>query len=966
MRTSAHSTTPTYSLTAALLALGLAGCATLATAPTAAALAAAPAAAASAAASAVARPAAAGPAANPSSRPAASFSAASAPAGAASAAAGPPVPGQPPAFATVIKDAKKTEGLIAFWQKDEKVWLELKPEDFNKPFFLAPKLARGIGESGIFGGSMRVPGSMVESRIVEFRRVYNVVQLVAVNSDFVVRDAKSPAARALAAGFAPSLLASVPVASLPHPERKTVLVEAGPMFLTDMLGLGMALQRAYRQGYVLEGRNTYFTTVRSTPEHLVLNVSAHFYTANLAVPQPGAPPGAPVPSFPQSVPDPRSIVLGLYYAITKLPDSVMPARAADARIGHFTTTVDDFSDDIARSPRQRYINRWRLDKKDPAAAMSEPVKPITFWLDNTVPVKYRDAVSRGVLEWNKAFEKIGFKDAVVVKVQPDDADFDTLDVNAASIRWMTNAQPWFGAIGPSQTDPRSGEILDADIAFESLSSRGVRTLRSQILGGSAPVDWATLMQIPDANSASSAAGHQHKAGLMHDHRPGQVCEYGDFAAEQLSYAIDVLAARGEIDPTGPEAERFVLDYLTDTTMHEVGHTLGLRHNFRSSRIYTDKQLNDRDFTAANGLAGSVMEYAAINLPRPGETGGTPFQTALGPYDYWAIEYAYKSIAPTDEAAELQRIAARSAEPQLAYGTDEDNSLGIDPESLLFDLGDDVVAFAKKRLDIARDLIARQETRVLKPDTDYAVLRRSVGYAVRDAAAAAGILARQIGGVRTLRDFPGSGRDPLVPVAAAVQRDALDTLARGVLAADSFRLSAALQRKLAPDFNQRFDAFAGGGGPVATDYSIIGNVLEMQRALLAQLMSDGVAGRLLDSEGKVAPTSAGKPGDSFRLSELYATLTRAVWSDLSAGDITSPRRELQREHLNRLSASLLRPSGGVRADIKGLQREQARELLVRIGAAQKRSGLSAETRAHLAEGSETLTQALAARLQRAGI
>ena len=123
MRTSAHSTTPTYSLTAALLALGLAGCATLATAPTAAALAAAPAAAASAAASAVARPAAAGPAANPSSRPAASFSAASAPAGAASAAAGPPVPGQPPAFATVIKDAKKTEGLIAFWQKDEKVWL---------------------------------------------------------------------------------------------------------------------------------------------------------------------------------------------------------------------------------------------------------------------------------------------------------------------------------------------------------------------------------------------------------------------------------------------------------------------------------------------------------------------------------------------------------------------------------------------------------------------------------------------------------------------------------------------------------------------------------------------------------------------------------------------------------------------------------------------------------------------------
>ena len=960
MRNPAFSTIPSATLSAAFIALGLAGCATVATAPSTPPVASA----APPAAAPVTTPFAVAPAASGAARGAAAVP----PAAGATAAAAPtpPVPGQPPAFAVVIKDAKKTEGMIGFWQKDEKVWLELKPEDFNKPFFLAPKLARGIGESGIFGGSMLVPGSMVESRIVEFRRVYNVVQLVAVNSDFVVRDAKSPAARALAAGFAPSLLASVPVASQAHPERKTVLVDAGPLFLTDMLGLGMALQRAYRQGYALEGRNTYFTTVRSSPEHLVLNVSAHFYPANLAVPQPGAPPGAPVPSYPRSVPDPRSIVLGLYYAITKLPETVMPARAADARIGHFTTTVDDFSDDIARSPRQRYVDRWRLEKKDPAAALSEPVKPITFWLDNTVPVKYRDAVSRGVLEWNKAFEKIGFKDAVVVKVQPDDADFDTLDVSAASIRWLTNAQPWYGAIGPRQIDPRSGEILDADIAFESLSSRSIRSLRSQVLGGSAAADWATLMQSPDAAPAGGAAGHRHEAGLMHAHRPGQVCEYGDFAAEQLSYAIDVLAARGEIDPTGPEAERFVLDYLTDTTMHEVGHTLGLRHNFRSSRIYTEKQLGDPTFTAANGLAGSVMEYAAINLPRPGETGGTPFQTALGPYDYWAIEYAYRPIASADEAAELQRIAARSAEPQLAYGTDEDNSLGIDPESLLFDLGDDVVAFAKKRLDIARDVIARQETRVLKPDTDYAVLRRSVNYAVRDAARSAGILVRQIGGVRTLRDFPGSGRDPLVPVPAAVQREALDALARGVLAADSFRLSPALQRKLAPDFNERGESLWGGGAPVLTDYSIIGNVLEMQRALLAQLMSDGVAGRLLDSEGKVALTAAGKPGDSFRLSELYARLTREVWSDLGAGDITSPRRELQREHLNRLSASLLRPSGGVRADIKGLQREQARELLVRIGAAQKRSGLSAETRAHLAEGSETLTQALAARLQRAGI
>jgi Met-zincin/Domain of unknown function (DUF5117) len=915
----------------ALGALGLAGCATTAAAPIGAASVA--------------------PAATAASAPVA----AARPASAASAAVPPPAPGQPPAFATVIKDAKETKGLFSLWQKEERVWIELKPEDFNKPFFFAPKLARGIGEAGIFGGSMFVPGSRVDDRIVEFRRVHNTVQLIAVNTEFIARgDAKSPEARAVAAAFAPSLLSSTSVASSPHPERKTVLIDAGALLLNDMLGIGAALQRAYRQGYALEGRNTQFTQVRGKPDQVVFNIDAHYVSANLAVPQPGAPPGVPQPTVPRTLPDARSMLLGLHIAIGKLPETMMTPRLADARIGHFSTTVQDFGDDLARSPRQRYVNRWRLEKKDPAAAVSEPVKPITFWLDRTIPVKYRDAISKGVLAWNAAFEKAGFKDAMVAKVQPDDADFDTLDADTASIRWMTNAQPFFGAIGPSQIDPRTGEILDADIGIESLSSRNQRTLRSQILGGKLGADWPALMQSPDARPLEARRdGHAHNAQ----------CEHADFAAEQLGYALDVLQARGEIDPASPEAQQFVLDYLTDVTMHEVGHTLGLRHNFRSSRIYTDRQLSDPQFTAANGLAGSVMEYAPINLPLPGRSGGTPFQTALGPYDFWAIEYAYKPMAREQETAELQRIAARSAEPALAYGTDEDNGLGIDPESLTFDLGDDPVAFAAKRIEIARDVIARQESRVLKADTDYAVLRRSVNYAVRDAGRAAGILARQIGGIRTLRDHPGSGRDPLVPVPAAVQRQALDVLASGVLAADSFKITPATQRRLAPDFSERGEALFGGDLSVSTDFSIIDIILGMQRALLAQLMSDGVATRLLDSEGKVD----GRASEGFHLSELYTRLTREVWSELGkSGDIAAQRRELQREHVNRLSNMLLRPAASSRADARSLLRVEAQGLLARINGASKRAGLSAEARAHLADSADTLTQALQAKLQRAGV
>lgn len=880
----------------------------------------------------------------------------------AAAASGPTSRPEPPTnkpFDEVIRGAKQSDGLFATWQKDEKVWIELKPEDFDKPFFFSPKLTQGIGEGGIFGGSMigrwRRFGT---PQMVEFKRVHNQVQLVARNTRYLGK-AGTPEGRAVAAGFSDSLLSSSPVASLPHKDRKTVLVDANALFLGDLLGIGMLLQQSFRQGYGLDGRHTGFTQVRGTPEQLVFNVRAHFATASLAMPTPGGPPGGPVPTMPATLPDARSLFIGIYYSLAKLPDDVMRPRLADPRVGYFQTAVDDFSDDLARTPRQRFVNRWRLEKKDPTAPLSEPVKPITFWLDKTIPLKYRDAIAKGVTGWNPAFEKIGFKDALVVKVQPDDASFDTLDVGVASIRWMTNAQPMFGAIGPSQVDPRSGEILDADIGFESLSSRSIRTARSQILSGGSANDWASLLQAHDATPKTGAPLAAH---ALH----GPDCQHGDFASEQLSYALDVLEARGEIDPDSPEAQQFVLDYLTDTTLHEVGHTLGLRHNFRSSIIYTDAQMADPEFTRQNGLAGSVMEYAPINLGAPGERVPSAFQTVIGPYDYWAIEYAYKPIEPAQEAAELARIAGRSADPQLAYGTDEDNSIGIDPESLQGDLGNDPIAFAKKRLAIAKELIQRQESRNLKPGESYAVLRRAVSYAVRDAARAAGILQRQIGGLRTLRDHAGTGRDPLQPVPASLQRQALETLSTGVLSPAGLQASPTLQRRLAPDFAERGDAALDGGTMVPTDFAPANMVLDLQRALLSQLMSEGLAARVLDNQAKVDPKRTGAD-KAFQLSELYARLTRDVWLEVgSGGDIAPARRDLQREHLNRLANLLLRPASQSRADARGLVRLEAQALLQRIDRARTGAGLSPEARAHLNDSADSLREALAAKLQRASV
>ncbi|HLL19439.1 MAG TPA: zinc-dependent metalloprotease, partial [Rubrivivax sp.] len=651
-----------------------------------------------------------------------------------------------------------------------------------------------------------------------------------------------------------------------------------------------------------------------------------------------------------------------------------------------------FSDDMQFSPRQRYVNRWRLEKKDPAAEVSDPVKPITFWIDRNVPHGYRDVVRSGILEWNKAFAKIGISNAIVVEQQPDDAKFDTLDFGYASVRWMMNADPLFAAIGPSHVDPRSGEILDADIGFEGMAARAVRGVRSQVLpagaggsgGGSVattnsafPSPAAAFNSIAPVDPPAAVDGN----GKQHDHSR---CMHGVLAAEQLGYALDVMEARGDVEPDSPVAQQFVLDYIKEAIMHEVGHTLGLRHNFRASRAYTEAQLSDAEFTRTNGTTGSVMEYNAVNLPRPGKTGGVPFQTALGPYDFWAVEYAYKPLAeglkPAEEKAELHKIAARGNEPLLAFGTDEDIFFGLDPETIQLDLGSDPLAFASKRLEIARDLFRRQEVRELSPHRDYAVLRRSLSYALSDVARSVGVLARQIGGVRTLRDFPGSGRDPLQPVAAKTQRESLHLISSAVLAADGLAISPALQRRLAPDFLDRAES---AGGP--TDFALPQRLLELQRAVLNFLMSDGLAARVLDSGAKVD-----RPDQAFQLSELYQRLADDLWGELAkpgpggALIIAPARRELQRDYVNRLAMAALRPQPSARVDSRGLLRVQARAVLARLEAAQARNpvaqltgaGVSArnskpnaaagDTSAHLADCIETLRQALNATLQRQGL
>jgi predicted transcriptional regulator len=852
-----------------------------------------------------------------------------------------------PAFDVVIKGADRLDGWLPIWRRQEKVWIELAADDFGRPMFLSPKLLSGVGEGGFFGGLLASRSALVgRPQWVEFRRVHQQVQLVAINAAFRANK-DMPQSLAVQAAFSPSLLASGAVASSPHPQRNTVLVEVSNLLTGDLLGLAMQLNQTFKQGYGLDGRNTTITQARASATGLQFEVQQHFATGSITT---GGQPGSSA-TVPSALPDPRSLFLSVQYTLSPLPASMAPTRPADARVGYFTSTVADFSNDLTRSPRQRFINRWRLDKKEPKAALSPPVRPLIYWLDKSIPKEYRPTIREGVLAWNTAFEAIGIQGAIEVKDATDTEPKDIVGNGQAIVRWMSNHRPSFGAIGPSHVDPRSGEILTADIGLEGLSSRAIRATRSQVLGTSA---------------ATSAT--EHSADDIRTQ--GDRCEHSELAAEQLGYALDVLAAQRELPPDSEEVKAFVLAYLKDTTMHEVGHTLGLRHNFRGSRWRPNADLDRLDITTKYGISASVMDYSPINLNLPGQPAGAPFQTTLGPYDLWAIEYGYKSLEgdATVQQEALRQIAQRSADPAwqyaLDYGTDEDNALGLDPQSLVFDQGRDPIAFAQRRIALARDLIERQAAVVLKPTDEPQIQRRRIAYALRDLERTANVLTRQVGGIVTRRDAPGSGRDLLDPLPAQTQREALALLSEQFLSTRALGIPPKLQRNLAPDYFERIEAFQDPSTPAPlTDFSVSDQLVQLQRQVLNALMNDALAERLLDNIDKTRDRET-RP---LTLRELHRTLREAIWSAPTkaprkgASDDNAPwQRNVQREYINRLSISLLR--GGNRADVRAQVRHQAQLLLAQL---QKPVSKDADStaEAHRRDCLETLQRALSASVQR---
>src|SRR5216684_7736533 len=855
------------------------------------------------------------------------------------------------AFADVVRDAKVIRGLFTFYQMEDQVFLEILPDQLEKMYMLSLTCESGLGEAGFYAAE-----SCGETPILFHKQGKNV-QLIAKNTRFVAQE-KSPMERAVSHSFSDSILGAAKLESLPHSERKSLLIDLGALLLTDVPMLGYELEASFRIPYHLDPKNSYFGMLKAFEKNVEIETVTHYAAEHPPVP-PLLPPGTPRPPLPpppRNIPDVRSMQFHFRYSVSELPQTGYRPRLADDRVGHFLTQVQDYSTSTASfESSRRYIHRWHLEKQDPSAALSRPKQPIVFWMENTIPVQYRDAIREGVLLWNKAFERIGFQDAIEVKQQPDNVDWDPADVRYSALRWFAGyPDPGF-AQGPSRVNPLTGEIYDADIRFDAGMTRFFHRELSEFITPAA-MPWMDQPRQPFL-----APWHNG---------PGDFCDFAQGAVLDAEFSFDLMVARG-MDPQGPDAEKFVHDYLVEIAAHEVGHTLGLRHNFRASTIHTLEQAQDRALTEREGLTGSVMDYIPTNIALRGARQGQYHQTTLGTYDYWAIEYAYKPIAastPEGELPELRKIASRASEPLLAYDTDEDAGIGggpfdMDPVVNRFDFGADPLKFYALRLKLADEVRGNMEGKLQKPGEGYQVLRRSFNVAFSEEGYSLYLTSKYIGGVYHYRDHVGDpgNRVPFDPVPAAKQKEALQLLREHLFSPRAFQFSPQLLNKLA---NTRFTDFRDFGSlRTRFDVPIHDMVLSLQTLVLDRIYHPIVMSRIVDSEGKVKA-----PAEAFSLGQLFSEVKDSIWAELKAPgpalNIDSYRRSLQRAYLRKLTGMVLREAG-VPEDAQTLSRQNLVALRSQLQAAVAKPGvkMNLETRAHLNESVARIDEALKANMQR---
>ncbi|MEE4244627.1 MAG: zinc-dependent metalloprotease [Kangiellaceae bacterium] len=763
-------------------------------------------------------------------------------------------------IAEMIKDKTAYDGFLDFYQdpKTGSMMLTVDEAQLNKPFIHHSHIVNGVLDAGSFKGAYRV------TRLLEFRKNFDRIEIVTKTPRYKLNP-DNAIARSEGTNISEAILASAKIEAT-NKDKSQFLIKVDPILLQETLDKVSPTPRPPRPGQgrtpprfkvgKLSKSKTKYKSIR--PYEKNTDVVVDYVFDNRAPSVRGS----------SAVSDPMSVTVTLQHSFIELPDSDYQPRRDDPRVGYFHQQFDNLSSNDW-APYEDVINRWHLVKKDPSAELSEPVKPITWWIENTTPVEWRDTIKKAGEAWNIAFEKAGFKNALVVKVQPDDAEWDAGDIRYNVLRWTASPRPPFGGYGPSVANPLTGEIISSDIMLEYSYFRN---------------RWLYTSLFSDGMQADLEA-------IDHDYAPELICSAGHQLHDSMMSGM-LLSDMGGLDVD--IKHKLVEQAMSRLILHEIGHTLGLNHNMKASQLFNATDVHDDSITQGV-VTGSVMDYPSANIAPPGVKQGDYYDTKPGPYDLWIIEYGY-SPALSDPAAEeerLNKILARSTEPELAFGNDADDmrrpGVHIDPRIMIGDMSSEAVKYAVGRFDLINEAFGGLKDRMAKEGDNYQSLLTAVNFLAREWGTQAGVVSRYIGGVYIDRGFVGQegATQPYTPVPRELQKDAINALQKYLFAPTVMEPAQPLFAYL----QAQRRGFSGGSRN--EDPKLHAMVLGAQKRTLNHLLHQNVLARITDTA---------LYGNEYSLNEYMNDLTAAIFDADLSGDVNTYRQNLQREYVERLMAA----------------------------------------------------------------
>jgi hypothetical protein len=903
----------------------------------------------------------------------------------------PPKPEFPPHtdvlkdYTEVVSTIDRARSLLSLWTrtKDNQM-LAAFPERFEqRRFFIALTVASGETYAGLQAGEM----------YVYWRRQDNRMVLMEENVDTrSTGDDQSKAA--VSRLFTDRVITDVPILAL--------MPMWGPIIDVDALLVGQA-EKFFGPGMM-----------RDAKKHLARIKTAKAFPGNIEIAY--------------EIPMGDGVLKTLHYSISEIvPNAAFRARKADERVGYFTTSFADLGKYQAEESRVRYINRWHLEKADPQLKVSPVKNPIIFYVENTTPIRYRRWVREGVLMWNKAFEKVGFANAIEVYYQDAGTrahmEKDPEDVRYNFVRWLNNNIGT--AIGPSRVNPLTGQILDADIILTDGWIRHYwrqfnETLPELAMEGFSPETLAWLKNYPEwdprvrlappasrdtvlaelmRSGPQAYGGHPLAAargamvgGREFDGLVGRSSQINGFCRAAECKALDMAMMRFSMELwneqilDGAEApkddgkgekkeakkpedemldgipEWFVGPLIAELVAHEVGHTLGLRHNFKASSIYPLEKINGSEVKGKKPFAGSVMDYLPVNMFRinKDDPQGDYTMIEVGPYDMWAIEYGYTL---SEKPEDMKKILSRVSEPELQYATDED-TFGPDPFARRYDFAANPLAYAKRQMDLAKYHRGRIIEKFVKEGQSWGRARYGYEMTLAVQSRSLSMMANWVGGAFVNRDKKGDpkGRPPLQTVPASDQRDALQFVVEHAFRDGAFGLTPELLQHMTID--KWLDEFSSA--MQNSTWPVHDRVMGIQASVLTMLLNPSTLGRAYDNELITSPEK-----DMITLPEIFDTLHKAIWGEILQPEdreftarkpmVSSLRRNLQREHLERL-INLSMPNSWRNTShkpVSNLALSQLRKLSVQIGKVieEQKAKLDAYSEAHLSEAKLRIEKAL---------